>query len=82
MQDQPTSFTRDELTLYQYEFCKEELCNLYNDIIIFNNPQFTKLEKDAIVHFVDYCLKRLDIAINCPRSPDGKSFKQRVENEL
>lgn len=42
-----------------------------------DHPEIDKKEVDAVVKFVDYCVKQNEIDLDVPRGPDKTSFRQR-----
>ena len=61
-----------------YEFCDEELSQLYESWYLSNCLDTTANERDTILKFINWARDELKHQLNEPRAPDGKSFLERA----
>jgi len=71
-------FTEDELVLYQYQFCKEELSNIYMGWLLQEAIDYSQQQRATVIDFIEFAQKDLNSSIHEPRAKDGLSFYQRV----
>jgi hypothetical protein len=61
------------------EECSDHILSRYESYL-FDHPYITQSEQQTVARFVEWCRQEDKHAIDTPRAPDGKSFRQRRDN--